>query len=69
MIRSGELTPLATFELFEKTEKQLRKELKNLTTSNGIAITGYSKHCVARVIGSVEQRRNGIEVSDLVEAL
>ncbi|SDF30935.1 minor capsid protein [Eubacterium pyruvativorans] len=69
MIRSGELTPLATFELFEKTEKQLRKELKNLTTSNGIAITGYSKHCVARVVGSVEQRRNGVEVSDLVEAL
>lgn len=69
MIHTGELTPLATFDLFEKTENQLQNGLKDVVTSNGIKITGCSKHCVARVLGSVEERRSGVGVEDVIETL
>ena len=38
-------------------------------TSNKILISGRSKHFIARVIGSVEQRRNGVQISDILDAL
>lgn len=43
--------------------------LKDVVTSNGITITGKTNHSIARVIGSVEQKRNGVEIEDILEAL
>lgn len=44
-------------------------KLLGVVTSNGMTITGKSNHSIARVIGSVEQRRNGVQVSDVLDAL
>ncbi len=68
-VKNGELTPLADFDLYVKISQEIDKTIVGLQTSNGITITGKSNHCIARVIGSVEQRRNGVQVSDMLNAL
>ena len=48
-------------------------ERKNYTSSNrrsqGTKITEKSKHFINRVIGSIEERRSGVTVDDVVETL
>ena len=68
-IKSGELTPLAEFELYQNISKQIDEKIVGRMTSNGVAISGKSKHSIARIIGSVEQKRNGVEISDVLDAL
>lgn len=68
-VKSGELTPLADFELYQSISKEMDEKLVGITTSNGIEVTGKSKHSIARVIGSVEQRRSGVSVDDVLDAL
>jgi SPP1 gp7 family putative phage head morphogenesis protein len=68
-IKSGELTPLADFDLYKQINKEIDNSIVGLTTSNGIKVTGKSNHFVARVIGSVEQKRNGVLVEDVYKAL
>ena len=68
-IRSGELSALTDFELYHATSQQIDENLVGITTSNGIEITGKSHHFIARVIGSVQQRRNGVSIEDIFEAL
>ena len=65
----GELTPLADFNLYQEISKNMSDELIGLITSTGVTIKEKSFHSVARVIGSVEQRRNGVFVSDIADAL
>ena len=52
-----------------KNGASFNKKLVGTVTSNGIEITGKSKHFIARVIGSVEQRRSGVPVDDILPAL
>ena len=68
-INRGELTPLSDFTLYKNISNEMDEKLIGVTTSIGIQITGKSKHSVARVIGSVENRRNGVLIKDVVEAL
>lgn len=68
-LRSGELSPLADFKLYKSVSAQIDTKLVGITTVNGITITGKSDHFVARVIGSVEQRRDGVKVNDVFKAL
>ena len=68
-IQIGELTPLADFELYKKISKEIDKTLVGVTTQNGIVITGKSNHFIARIIGSVEQRRNGVEINESLKTL
>ena len=68
-IKSGELSPLADFKLYQSMSKQMDELLVGKTTSNGIVITSKSKHAIARVIGSVEQKRNGVNINDVLDAL
>ena len=68
-VKSGELTPLADFDLYQQISKEMDDKLLGVVTSNNIKITGKSYHSIARVIGSVEQRRNGVSVSDILDAL
>ena len=68
-IKSGELTPLASFELYREVSDKMDKKLKSIVTSNGITISGKTNHAIARVIGSVEQKRNGVKVGDILDAL
>ncbi|MEG2323494.1 MAG: hypothetical protein RSB80_03930 [Anaerovoracaceae bacterium] len=68
-VKSGELTPLSDFKLFKDTSNEIDSKLVGLITNNGITITGKSKHFIARVIGSAEQKRNGVSVGDIFKAL
>ena len=68
-IKNGELSSLADFELYRYTSNKMDEMLKDVVTSNGITITGKTNHSIARVIGSVEQKRNGVEIEDILEAL
>ena len=68
-MRSGELTSLATFNLYKKTSAQIDEKLVGITTSNGITVSGKSKHFISRTIGSVKQRRSGVELDDVLKAL
>ena len=68
-IESGELSALADFELYQNTSKQIDEVLVGKVTSNGLTITGKSNHTIARVIGSMEQRRNGVRIDDVLDAL
>ncbi len=68
-MKSGELTPLADFELYKNTSKQIDGSLVGIKTSEGVVITGKSDHFISRVIGSVEQRRSGVEIEAIKDAL
>jgi SPP1 gp7 family putative phage head morphogenesis protein len=68
-IKSGELTPLADFKLYQDVSNQINGQLLGIETSTGVNITGKSNHSIARMIGSVEQKRNGVVVSDVMDAL
>lgn len=68
-IKSGELSALADFNLYKNISDEMDVKLLGVVTSNGMTITGKSNHSIARVIGSVEQRRNGVQVSDVLDAL
>lgn len=68
-IKSGELTPLADFNLYKSTSLQLDEKLIGQITNNGILINGKSDHFIARTIGSVEQRRNGVTIQETLDAL
>lgn len=60
---------MATFELYKSISKKIDDNLIGTITSNGIKITDKSKHFISRVIGSVEQRRNGVNVKDVLDVL
>lgn len=68
-IKSGELSPIADFKLYQNVNKEMDDKLVGIMTTTGIQITGKSNHSIARVIGSVEQRRNGVQISDISSAL
>ena len=68
-IRTGEITPLADFNLYKQVSKEIDDKLIGITTSNGIEINGKSNHFIARVIGSVEQKRNGVSVDNCLKVL
>ena len=68
-IQTGELTALADFALYQETSREIAEKLVGLTTSNGIKITGKSNHFISRVIGSIEQRRSGVDIQAVSEAL
>ena len=68
-IKTGELSALADFELYQKFSEDIETLIVGTSTSNGIEIKGKSNHFIARVIGSVSQRRNGVEISDVIDAL
>lgn len=68
-IKREELTSLASFNLYKSVSKEIDEKLIGLTTSNGIQITGKSKHFIARVIGSVVQKRSGVPIDNIISAI
>ncbi len=69
LIKSGEITPLADFKLYHTVRNVIKKKLVGKTTTNGIKITDVSNHFVARVIGSTEQRRDGVTISNIYKTV
>lgn len=68
-IKSGELTVLADFKLYQSKSLEIDKKLVGITVQNGLATTGKSYHYIARTIGSISQRRSGVDVPDALDAL
>lgn len=68
-IKSGELTPLADFSLYKSKCLEVSNTIIGITTANGIKIENRTNHLIARVIGSVENKRSGVEVADILRAL
>ncbi len=68
-IKSGELSALADFDIYKDISMEMDEKILGIVTSNNLTITGKSNHSIARVIGSIEQRRNGVRVSDILDAL
>jgi hypothetical protein len=63
-IKSGELSALANFELYKSKSAEIDRTLVGVVTSNGLTVTGKSNHYIARTIGSISQRRNGVDVPE-----
>ncbi len=68
-IKRGDVSPLADYGLYRRTAMELQDKCVGLVTSNGVKLEKRSLHCIDRVIGSVEQRRSGITVDDVVNTL
>ena len=68
-IKRGDVSPLADYTMYRNTAIELQEKCVGLITSNGVKLEKRSLHCIDRVIGSVEQRRNGVSVDDIVCAL
>ena len=68
-IQSDELTALAGFELYKNVSAEIDHTFIGETSQNGIKVTGKSHHYIARTIGSIKQRRNGVSVSDALHTI
>jgi len=68
-IQSDELTALAGFELYKNVSAEIDHTFIGETSQNGIKVTGKSRHYIARTIGSIKQRRNGVSVSDALHTI
>lgn len=68
-VQNGELTPLADFKLYQETSAGINNTLVGKVTCNGITITGKSAHFIARTIGSIEQRRNGVSIAEALDTI
>ena len=63
-----------SFDDYKKYRGLIESDIVGLTTSNGIEITGQSKHFIERVLGTGEdpktgKPRNGVEISDIKDAI
>lgn len=73
-VANGMISPLSGFKNYKKLHGRIEKELVGMKTSNGIKISGQSKHFIERVIGTkedpkTERPRSGVEIEDIHYAL
>ncbi len=79
-VKSGWVSPLSGFANYETLHNRVESELVGRTTSNGIQISGQSKHFIQRIIGTGADpkktdaagnpvRRSGVEFDDIADAL
>lgn len=63
-----------SFSDYKKHKDLIENEIVGLTTSNGIKITGQSKHFIERVLGTTEdphtgRPRSGVEINNIKDAI
>lgn len=79
-VKSGWISPLVGFDGYERMYNRIQSEIVGRRTSNGILITGQSRHFTQRVVGTMIDpkkfrndlqiiRRSGVEVDDIIDAL
>lgn len=79
-VKSGWVSPLSGFANYETLHNRVESELVGRSTSNGIQISGQSKHFIQRIIGTGADpiktdaagnpvRRSGVELDDIADAL
>lgn len=67
-IKSGVLTPLASYKHYVSIKHQANNKLINVKCGY-ITTTKVSEHFVDRIIGSVEQKRSGVEIEQIKNCL
>lgn len=67
--RTDKVSPFADFDFFMGVKAKCDGLLVGTTTSDGIEIKSTSVHFVSRIIGSERDRRDGVEFSDVEEAI
>lgn len=74
-VDTGMLSPLTSFDKYEKYYSRVQNELIGLTTASGIKIKSQSKHFIERVFGTKndpthnDKPRSGVPLSDIEDAL
>lgn len=73
-VENGMISPLSGFKNYKKLHGKIEKNIVGMRTSNGIRISGQSKHFIERVIGTkedpkTERPRSGVEIEDIRHAL
>ena len=68
-VAKGDLSPLVDFDLYKHYDKTLHVELNGIKTASGVDVKGHSFHFIDRVFGSVEQKRNGVDIPDVKATL
>lgn len=68
-IEKGELTPLVDFTTYKKIDSEIKTQIVGLKTKNDIEVKSYSKHFVDRACGSIEQKRSGVEIKDIISTI
>lgn len=73
-VGNGMISPLSGFKNYKKLYKKIENNIVGTETSNGIKISGQSRHFLERVIGTEEdpktkRPRSGVEIEDIQYAL
>lgn len=74
-VNAGRLSPLIGFDGYEEAYNRIENEIVGKETSNGIRITGQSRHFMQRVVGTMHdlshsgKKRDGVEIEDISDAL
>lgn len=79
-VKSGWISPLVGFDGYERMYNRIQSEIVGRRTSNGILITGQSRHFMQRVVGTMTDpkklrndlqiiRRSGVEIDDIEATL
>ena len=68
-IKTGKLSALADFDLYLQTAQEVDNRLIGIVTSKGTKIQRKTYHFVSRIIGSIEDRRSGVSIEDVIDAL
>lgn len=79
-VKSGWISPLAGFDGYEALHNQIQSEIVGKRATNGILISGQSRHFIQRVVGTMIDpqkfknnlqivRRSGVEITDIKDAL
>lgn len=75
-VKSGYMSPLVGYDLYKDTYKRVQTEIVGTFTSNGIKITGQSRHFLERFFGTLsnpsdskKKPRSGVSLEDIKEAL
>lgn len=73
-VKKGMLSPLSGFDNYKNLHDTIEEKIVGITLSNGVKISGQSKHFIERVIGTKDdpkthRPRNGVDIEDIKEAL
>lgn len=73
-VAAGWISPLCEFDNYLELYLQIEHTIIGTNTSNGIIITGQSRHFIQRVIGTMQdpetgRKRTGVSITDIKQAL
>lgn len=73
-VKTGMLSPMAHFDRYEEYYNRIQNELVGKQTTNGITISGQTKHFLERVFGTMVdpktgKPRSGVSLDDVIQCV